>query len=790
MKKLRALFAILLALCMLCSMAFAEEYVTEEIEAPAANEEAALAGESEETTSITAPENEEKIEDKVTEPTPAPADGKDHTTDTPSTYAVVEIHKGEYVSTADLLEGKIADAKVIQPVDCGKGQYGIYRFPCQLKGEDGQPLKDEDGNPVWHERIIPAEHVWASEQHQQNDDWGKVTTEPTCTEKGEAIDFCLVCGTTRDVKHPIDALGHSFENVDDQRVNLVVIKEPTCLNDAKGNPLKDGSVAFECVICGAQTKAIAIDRNDMYALISGDLTDAASLKTVAATYEWANQAAFQKKYADWTHHDWDKWITEKAATCAAGGHEVRWCKRCGIKVERDTLPLVASYKLNNSLTKVLDCYHEAQVWECEYCKGTCKDHPNMIKVRRVVAHEKDERIAAIIDAAVADPTVTELVYKIGDNEHQVYKEATCEEPGYVYYLCKHEIDADHGIVKAEIAKSYEDLYPKANWKLFEAADADKVIGKIQKYDVNGLKVGEAEEVKLGKKYPGPFSAKSYDETVFTAYDHKQDVYPKAGPTKGVKGYYINEFEPALSYFGKTIPAKGHDWSEWLLRYDKDANKSGNEYGYWVRVCKVCGKTEEMVASTNPACKNGHDFKVVETKAATCTAAGEVVSQCTKCGTPKTEVLPALGHIEKVLPAVAATTEAAGKTEGKICDRCGEVLVAQTEIPQIVKNEYAIDLSNVTKGAETRGTGSVTLTGNEEVPALYARVTWVYELANGDSFAYCAMKEVKSAEEALTFNMVSPKQPYGATLVDVQIALVTDAEADASGSYNALATAKK
>ena len=198
----------------------------------------------------------------------------------------------------------------------------------------------------------------------------------------------------------------------------------------------------------------------------------------------------------------------------------------------------------------------------------------------------------------------------------------------------------------------------------------------------------------------------------------------------------------------------------------------------------------MVASTNPACKNGHDFKVVETKAATCTAAGEVVSQCTKCGTPKTEVLPALGHLEKVLPAVAATTEAAGKTEGKICDRCGEVLVAQTEIPMIVKNSYVIDLSNVTKGAETRGTGSVTLTGNEEVPALYARVTWVYELANGDSFAYCAMKEVKSADDALTFNMVSPKQPYGATLVDVQIALVTDAEADASGSYNALATAKK
>ena len=122
----------------------------------------------------------------------------------------------------------------------------------------------------------------------------------------------------------------------------------------------------------------------------------------------------------------------------------------------------------------------------------------------------------------------------------------------------------------------------------------------------------------------------------------------------------------------------------------------------------------------------------------------------------------------------------------VCVGCGYVLGQAAEEP-----ELQIDLAGITKTNATSGTGAVKVAkGTAPTEQLYARVTWVYTLSNGDSFAYCAMKAVKSEADTLTFNMVSPKAPYGATLDAVQVALVTDGEADSKGSYEALATAKK
>lgn len=72
-----------------------------------------------------------------------------------------------------------------------------------------------------------------------------------------------------------------------------------------------------------------------------------------------------------------------------------------------------------------------------------------------------------------------------------------------------------------------------------------------------------------------------------------------------------------------------------------------------------------------------DWKTV--KQPTCTEDGLKRRVCSICKHKEEEKLPALGHTEVTDPAVDATCETAGLTEGKHCSVCGEVIEAQIEI---------------------------------------------------------------------------------------------------------------
>ncbi len=75
----------------------------------------------------------------------------------------------------------------------------------------------------------------------------------------------------------------------------------------------------------------------------------------------------------------------------------------------------------------------------------------------------------------------------------------------------------------------------------------------------------------------------------------------------------------------------------------------------------------------------HNYEKTEIKAPDCTDKGEVTFTCL-CGDSYTEETAPLGHTEVTDAAVAPTCTAEGKTEGKHCSVCNEVLVAQTAVP--------------------------------------------------------------------------------------------------------------
>ena len=68
---------------------------------------------------------------------------------------------------------------------------------------------------------------------------------------------------------------------------------------------------------------------------------------------------------------------------------------------------------------------------------------------------------------------------------------------------------------------------------------------------------------------------------------------------------------------------------------------------------------------------------------TCVSEGSRLYTCTVCKKTYTEPLfPTVRHTEVIKPAVEATFERAGKTQGVYCNACGKVFVAQTTVPKL------------------------------------------------------------------------------------------------------------
>ncbi|MBE6951052.1 MAG: hypothetical protein E7451_06910, partial [Ruminococcaceae bacterium] len=77
----------------------------------------------------------------------------------------------------------------------------------------------------------------------------------------------------------------------------------------------------------------------------------------------------------------------------------------------------------------------------------------------------------------------------------------------------------------------------------------------------------------------------------------------------------------------------------------------------------------------------HSYTAVVTEP-TCTEGGYTTYTC-ECGDSYVaDETPALGHTEEIIPGKDATCTEPGLTEGKKCSVCGEILVAQEEIPAL------------------------------------------------------------------------------------------------------------
>ncbi|MBE6566145.1 MAG: hypothetical protein E7659_03450, partial [Ruminococcaceae bacterium] len=103
-------------------------------------------------------------------------------------------------------------------------------------------------------------------------------------------------------------------------------------------------------------------------------------------------------------------------------------------------------------------------------------------------------------------------------------------------------------------------------------------------------------------------------------------------------------------------------------------------------------TPEVTTPEPTTPEHVHTEEVIPGKEATCAEAGRTEGKkCSECGeilVPQ-ETIPALPHTEEVVTGKAASCTETGLTDGKKCSVCGEVLVKQEVIPMLDHTEEVI-----------------------------------------------------------------------------------------------------
>ena len=493
--------------------------------------------------------------------------------------------------------------------------------------------------------LVHKEHVW-------ND--GEISKDSTCTEAGEKVYTCKVCGETK--TEEVAALGHSYSE------EWTVDKEATCE--------EAGSKSHHCTRPDCDSKS--------------EVTEIAALG-----------------------HEWGEGKETKAPTCTEAGEKTYTCTRCNATKTEAIEALGHAYSEEWTVDKEATCEEAGS--KSHHCTRPGCDSKSEVTEIEALGHEwgegKETKAPTCTEAGEktytctrCNATKTEAIEALGhaySEEWTVDKEATCEETGSKSHHCTRpgcDSKSDVTIIEAlghEWSEGKETKAPtctEAGEKTYTCTRCDKTkteaieaLGHAYSEEWTVDKEATCEEAGSKSHHctrPGCDSKK--DVTVIEALGHE---WGKGKETKAPTCTEVGEKTYTCTRCNATkteaIEALGHSYSdEWTVDKEATCEEAGSKSHHCTRSgCDSKSEVTEIEAL-------GHEWgEGKETKAPTCTEAGEKTYTCTRCDKTKTEEVAALGHAysdEWTVDKEASCEEAGSKSHH--CTRPG--CDSKTEVTEI------------------------------------------------------------------------------------------------------------
>ena len=565
--------------------------------------------------------------------------------------------------------------------------------------------------------LVHKEHVW-------ND--GEISKDSTCTEAGEKVYTCKVCGETK--TEAIEALDHAYSE------EWTVDKEATCEEagskshhctrpgcDSKSDVTVIEALGHEWGE-GTETKAPTCTEagEKTYTCTRCDKTKTEAIEALGHAYseEWTvDKEATCEEAGSKSHHctrpgcdsktevteiaalghEWGEGTETKAPTCTEAGEKTYTCTRCNATKTEAIEALGHAYSEEWTVDKEATCEEAGS--KSHHCTRPGCDSKTEVTEIAALGHEWGEgtetKAPTCTEAGEktytctrCDKTKTEAIEALGhaySEEWTVDKEATCEEAGSKSHHCTRP-DCDSKSEVTEIAALGHEWGEGKETKAPTCTEAGEKTYTCTRCNATKTEAIEA----LGHAYSDEWTvdkeatceeagSKSHhctrlgcdsksDVTVIEALGHEwgegKETKAPTCTEAGEKTYTCTRCDKTKT---EAIEALGHAYSEeWTVDKEATCEEAGSKSHHCTRPgCDSKSDVTEIAAL-------GHEWgEGKETKAPTCTEAGEKTYTCTRCNATKTEAIEALGHAysEEWTVDKEATCEEAG-SKSHHCTRPG------------------------------------------------------------------------------------------------------------------------